>query len=96
VGSGRGRSDGAELEGENKRGGRVEGWRGGGVEGVEGVEGWRGGGGGGGVRGYFTPLEGLVGVGSSAVMLLYRTLHLLGLSLANICVCTRRYGGMHT
>jgi hypothetical protein len=23
-------------------------------------------------------------------------LHLLGLSLANICVCTRRYAGMHT
>jgi hypothetical protein len=29
-------------------------------------------------------------------MLLYRTLYLLGLSLANICVCKRRYGGMHT
>ncbi len=40
VGSWRGRSEGAELEGENKRGGGVEGvegWRGGGVEG------WRGG-----------------------------------------------------
>ncbi len=59
----------------------MEAWRGGGVEG------WRDGGGGG-VRGYFTALEGLVGVGNSAVMLLYRTLHLLGLSLANICVCT--------
>jgi hypothetical protein len=23
-------------------------------------------------------------------------LHLLGLYLANICVCTRRYAGMHT
>ncbi len=33
---------------------------------------------------------------SSAIMLPYHTLHLLGLSLANICVCTRRYGGMHT
>ncbi len=54
----RGRSKGAELEGENKRGGGVGG-------------GW-------------------------GTMLLYRTLHLLGLSLANICVCTRRYGGMHT
>jgi hypothetical protein len=57
VGSWRGRSEEAELEGENKTGG---GWRG-----------WRG--------------EGL----------LYRTLHLLGLSLATICVCTRRYGGLH-
>jgi hypothetical protein len=28
VGSGRGRSEGAELEGENKRGGGVSGWRG--------------------------------------------------------------------
>jgi hypothetical protein len=55
VRSWRGRSKGAELEGENKRGGGVGG-------------GW----------------------GSSEVMLLYRTLHLLGLSLANICVCTRR------
>ncbi len=61
MGSRRGRSEVAELEGENKRGGGVEGLGGGGGEG-----------------------------------LLYRTLHLLGLSLANICVCTRRYGGMHT
>ncbi len=36
MGSRRGRSEGAELEGENKSGGRVEGWRCGGVEGVEG------------------------------------------------------------
>jgi hypothetical protein len=28
VGSRRGRSEGAELEGENKRGGGVQGWRG--------------------------------------------------------------------
>ena len=28
MGSGRGRSEGAELEGENKRGGGVQGWRG--------------------------------------------------------------------
>ncbi len=70
MGSRRGRSKGAELEGENKRGG--------------------------GVRGYFTALEGLVGWGSSAVMLLYRTLQLLGLSLANICVCICKYGGVHT
>ncbi len=32
VGSQRGRSKGAELEGENNRGGGMEGWR---------VEGWR-------------------------------------------------------
>jgi hypothetical protein len=31
------------------------------------------------------------GGGSSVVMLLYRILHLLGLSLANICVCTLGY-----
>ncbi len=37
---------------------------------IKGVERWRG----------------WWGWGSSAVMLLYRTLHLLGLSLANICV----------
>jgi hypothetical protein len=36
------------------------------------------------------------GCGSSSVMLLYRTLHLLGLSLFNIRVCTHRFGGMHT
>jgi hypothetical protein len=65
-------------------------WRGPGWRGrIKGVEGLRGGGGGG-VRGYFTALEGLVGVGSSAVMLLYCTLHFLGLTLANICVCKRR------
>ncbi len=56
-------------------------------EGVDGVEGlgvtlphWRGG----------------WGWVSSVIMLLYRTLHLLGLSLANICECILRYGGMHT
>jgi hypothetical protein len=36
------------------------------------------------------------GWGSSAVMLLFRTLHILGLFLANLCVFTRRYGSMHT
>ncbi len=61
VGSRRGSREGAELEGENKRGG--------------------------GVRGYFTAPEGLVGVGEQCGNV---TL------LANICVCTRRYGGMHT
>ncbi len=35
------------------------------------------------------------GWGSSGVMLLYRPLYLLGLSLANTFVCTHRYGGMH-
>jgi hypothetical protein len=54
------RSEGAELEGENKRGGGVT----------------------------LSHLRGRWGWGSSAVMLLYCTLHLLGLSLANICVCT--------
>ncbi len=71
MGGRRGRSEEAELEGENKRGGG-----GGGVT----LPHWRG----------------WWGWGSSAVMLLYRTPHLLGLSLANIWVCTRRYGGMHT
>ncbi len=67
------------------RGGEARGpsWRGR-IKGVEGV------------RGYFTALEGLVGLGISAVMLLYHTLQLLGLSLANICVYTRRYVGIHT
>jgi hypothetical protein len=50
VGSQRGRSEGAELEREDKRGGGVE---------SGGVKERRGGG----VRGYFTALEGLVGVG---------------------------------
>ncbi len=36
MGSRRGSSEGAELEGENKRGGGVEGWRDGEGEGVEG------------------------------------------------------------
>ncbi len=48
------------------------------------------------MSGYFTTREGLVGAGSSAIMLLYHTLHLLGISLTNICVRTHRYGGMHT
>jgi hypothetical protein len=54
VGSWTGKSKGAELEGENKRGGGVT------------LPHWRG----------------WWGWGSSAVMLLYRTRHLLGLSLA--------------
>ncbi len=43
------------------------------------------------MRGYFTALEGLVGVGEQC-----DTLHLLGLSLPNICECILRYGGMRT
>ncbi len=50
MGSRRGRSEGPSWRGRIKG---VEGWRGGRVEG----------GGGGGVRGYFTALEGLPGVG---------------------------------
>jgi hypothetical protein len=52
----------------------VEGWKGGGLDG------WIGGRGGG-VRGYSTAQKGLVGMGCSAVILLNRTLDLLGLSL---------------
>jgi hypothetical protein len=46
------------------------------------------------VRGYFTALEGSVGVAEQCGNVTFRTLHLLGLSLANIGVCTRAHVGM--
>jgi hypothetical protein len=89
MGSQVGRNEGAELEGENKRGGERKNKRGGGLGG------WGGGG---------------VGWGAGAGRLRY-FMHLLPHSMgpetslvgspppwsisANICVCTRRYAGMH-
>ncbi len=86
------------MKAENKRAG------GGGKRGGSGV----GGGGGSGGLSFFMHLSGP----SRAIKLLYApapppptvwalkppswALHLLGLCLANICVCTRRYAGMHT
>jgi hypothetical protein len=46
-------------------------------------------------RGRIIGVEGLRGgVGSSAVMLLYCTLHFLGLTLANICVIVYAHVGL--
>jgi hypothetical protein len=73
--------------GGEKRGGRVGGGE---LKGVEGWRGWR-------VRGYFTAVEGFVRVGEQCGnVTLPCSSPPWSISGQHICVCTCRYGGMHT